>query len=690
MSLPGPAAIPWTIGLLLFAAAVLPLGEFLRRIGARWIGLLRATDPIEVGLLDLYLAGAAFFAVGYWPGAWYAPETPAALLLLGGAGTGILLGMGARGRFGRRLPPIDRSRATLAVAGALLAAVLGVYLLEVAGAAAIPTGNTFDSSVLTTFLGLVSLHHSLPLAYAPVGAGRIAYPQGTTAWLAAAQGLFRLPPARTSLLVTPLFLALGPPAAYVWGGRWLGSRSAGLAFGLGFALLASWTRVLVGGSNDFVLAFPVVLLLWSWVPRWTGPHPIPWADVAGFGLLAGISASLNPVGAELTFLVLPLFFLVRPGPRVGAGGRSFPVRWAAAVAIALAFTGPSLSAIGSGASGVASSLASGAPAGLSFGQIVGLTDPFLFRTTDVWFSPFPLVRAELALLLVAGAGLLVLPGIRERPGEVALGRWTAGVLAVVGLLLLSQSRPVAAAGWARAIGAVTSSAELSILLLTAYAAVALLPVARLFTAFLDPERPAADARPAPPGGPPAPPGLPAGRSRSAPPVARRPRPVPLVPVLLAVLVLFPGAAVTATGLPPYLGTLYHSFGNVSAADFELLDWAAGHLPASARVLVAPGSAAGFLPGYLPTATILFPMRSGAGNATYQGLVRDLDRGLLTASDRAALALLGVEYVAVTGNNTVLDAPFDPAPLRADPAGFPLLFADGDAYLFAVAAPTGPP
>ncbi|MHB8351666.1 MAG: hypothetical protein ACYDFT_03105 [Thermoplasmata archaeon] len=679
MSVPGPAAVPWALGLLLFAVAALPLGEMLRRIGARWTGLLRATDPVEVALLDLYLAGATFFVVGYLPGGWYDPETPLTLLLAGVVGTSLLLLRGRRHGASRRPPPIDRSRPTLAILGLLLLAALSVYLIEVAGAVAAPTGNTFDSSVLTTFVGLVTLHHALPTSYLPILAQRIAYPQGTTAWLATAQGLFGLPPARTSLLVTPLFLALGPLAAYVWGRRFLGSLSGGLAFGLFFAFLASWTRVLVGGSNDFVFAFPLLLLLWSWLPRWAASEPIPWADAAGFGLLAGISASLNPVGAELTFLALPIFVLVGRGTGVARAVR-FLSRWGAAAGIGLLFTLPSLSALGSGASGIGPSLAS-TPAtaiGLTVGQIVGLVDPFLFRATDVWFSPFPLLRAELTVLLVLGAGILLVPLLARRRGEAEVGRWAAAVLATVGLLLLSQSSALDSVAVFRIIGSVSNVAELSILLLTAYASVALLPLARALGPLLD-----AEPRRAPTGAPSS-----APRARRRWTVGPSGRPDPLLALLLAGIILVPGVAVTATGLPPYVGELYHAFGNVSSEDFALLSWAGGHLPSDARVLVAPGSAAGFLPGYLPTATILFPMAPGGGNATYLGLVRDLDRGILTTSDRSAMALLGVQYVAVTGANTQLDAPFDPAPLRADPSAFPLLFAEGDAFLFAV-APVAP-
>jgi hypothetical protein len=44
-------------------------------------------------------------------------------------------------------------------------------------------------------------------------------------------------------------------------------------------------------------------------------------------------------------------------------------------------------------------------------------------------------------------------------------------------------------------------------------------------------------------------------------------------------------------------------------------------------------------------------------------------------------LLNVEYIVVTAANTVLWLPFSAAPMLSDPSAFPLLYHEGDAYLF---------
>ena len=149
------------------------------------------------------------------------------------------------------------------------------------------------------------------------------------------------------------------------------------------------------------------------------------------------------------------------------------------------------------------------------------------------------------------------------------------------------------------------------------------------------------------------------------------------------MIVVPGVALTPTELPPVLSELYHDFGNVSAADFALLSYAGAHLPAGARVLIAPGSAAGFLPGYAPDLVLVYPLVPGWEwlNSSYRVVVSQLTNATLNATGVAALASLDVGYIIVTGNNTVLWPPFSPAPLLAEPGAFPLVWSEGDAYLF---------
>jgi hypothetical protein len=156
----------------------------------------------------------------------------------------------------------------------------------------------------------------------------------------------------------------------------------------------------------------------------------------------------------------------------------------------------------------------------------------------------------------------------------------------------------------------------------------------------------------------------------------------VLPVLLIALLLVPGVALTATELSPVLENYYHSFGNVTPADFALLHFASS-LPGGSRVLVAAGSAAEFFPAYNPRLVILYPLAPGFPwvNSTYRQVTQQLVNGTLNATGLHDLSILSVDYIAVTQANSILFPAFSPAPLLADRAAFLPVFEEGDAYLF---------
>jgi hypothetical protein len=154
---------------------------------------------------------------------------------------------------------------------------------------------------------------------------------------------------------------------------------------------------------------------------------------------------------------------------------------------------------------------------------------------------------------------------------------------------------------------------------------------------------------------------------------------PWLAVAVLALPLAFGAGVTAVDVPSYLDTHMAEFTNATSADLAALDWAGAHLPACSRVLVAPGSAAQFLPLFA-TVNVVFPMVPASNNLSYSVAVSDLTNGTYTNTTRAALLLLGVTEVFVTGQASVSFLPF----LSRGPAGstdFSDLFDQGDAAIF---------
>jgi hypothetical protein len=683
VSLPGPAGVPWAFELLLFGAAFLPVGELVREGVARWTPFFRTVGLLERVVLDLYLGGAGLYVLAALPIGVFYPETVVAYLVVGAALLGIVKLRRARtGRAGAFRPVPTREWIPPILAGG---AALGLFALELGSAAPVPTGNTFDSSILTDFVALLSVGHHTVISFAPIAPQLTAYPQGTTVWLGAAQSLFSLPPARTALLVTPLFFGLAPLGAYAWGSRALRARWAGTAFALVFALVGSWTRVLVAGSNDFVFAFPLVLLLAGWSFEWFRVPVLGWADALGFGALLGYSAALNPVGAEWLFPTLVVAGAFAH-PRWAGQPARWLTRWLASIGTGLLFVIPSLVAIGLGRGspipgGSTSAGTVAPPPGISTPLFLGSIDPFLFGPRDVWLSPFVELRLELAVLIVAGLALLLIPPARAWVGSYAtrFGQWTLASFGVAVAILGVEDLSAAGAPGVSFVPTITASAEVSILLFALYTAIAALPLVALLRATA-PENPPDTGDATRLTSPPAV-ETPSQRSPVARPPAARPDSVRWAALALALALLAPGVGVTAVSFPGYVGELYRSFARVTPADFELLAWAGSHLPPGARVVVAPGSAAQFLPGYDPTVVLLFPVQPIASNRSYVDLVRDFDNGTLSAATYANLDLLRAGYVAVTGNNTDLWPPFSPVPFLQAPTEFVPVFHQGDAYLF---------
>ncbi|MCI4344121.1 MAG: hypothetical protein L3J87_00645 [Thermoplasmata archaeon] len=675
MSLPGPLPAVWGIELLVFAGAVALLGEAIRGVGARHAALLRPESLWERALLDLYLGGGTFYVLAWVPGL-FGPFTVPVFAAVAAAWLAI-----TRLRAGRRIRFWERLRIALIRPENLvvLLVMLAVYAVELAVLGSVPSGNTWDASADATFGALLASHHALGLSLAPFASGFVSYPQGSIVWITSAQLLGMLPPARSAIFVTPLFLAIAPAGAYVVGRRWLPGSSAAVVFAVTVGVLGTWTRLLVDGSYDFVLAFPLVLLLVGWSRRWFEAGPLPWRDTVVFGAVAGYSAALNPVGVEWLLLSLPVAGVVL-GARFGGSVRAWAARWAGAAATAVAFVVPSLLAIAlsessSGPSSFAAPPAHPASVGVVFAQFVGGIDPYLFRPQDDFLSPFPVLRIELAVLLtVAVLWPWVLKWRDALPvGFSSFGRWAAA--AGVGAAVLVAASLAGAGGNPVAvfIASLSSAGEATVLLFTLYTLAAAVPLVVLVDRVAPPRPERADRAGLYPVGP-SPASVPGRRGRS---------PSVIAALGLTIALLVPGIVAFPTAFPSDVRELAAPFGNLTAADFDLLTWAESSLPPGARVLVAPGGALEFLPAYAPSVAVLFPMIPGeSSNASYRLLVAELSNGTLDASGQQALSVLAVGFIAVTQANTILWPPFQPGPLLADPTHFTVAFHEGDAYLFA--------
>jgi len=678
VSFPGPSGPVLVLGLLGLAVASAVLGESVRLIATRWVVAWRELEAVERGLLDFFLGGAVLYLLAALPVGGFSLASVVAVLTAGAIGVVWVAARRWRSRslsFRTLVGPLVRPAVLLTGLAAL-----ALLLFEVAVALPVGTGNTYDSSLLTFYTARLIEGHQLAFSFLPSASVGILYPQGTTAWLGAGQLLLGLPGARTTLLLTPLFFGLAPIGGFVLGRRLLGGDLGGLAFALVLAAVASWTRVLVGGSNDFVLAFPLVLWLAGQAVGWMRSVPTP-ADAVGFGLVLGYSAALNPVGAQWLGPALLIMGLIAV-PRLAGSARRWLARWGAAMLTALLPLLPTWYVLARGVSMPGylpgAGPASGSPSGFDTARLVGYVDPYLFGPHDVWLSPLPAVRAEIVLLFTVGLALLFLAGratLGPRFGPI-VAFLLGGIVATVGLIGVDWSGSVG--GPVGALASVISEGEASIWLLTWYALIATLPLAVVLEWAVRANRSV----------PPSPP-HPARPGRWS--LDRRPSgAAAALPLVIALVIVVPGAVLTPTQLAPVLSTLYHNFGNVTEADFDLLSYSGAHLPSGARVLVAPGSAGEFLPAYDPTAVLLYPMLPGWTelNASYTLLVSELTNATLPANGIAALRVLNVQFIIVTESNSVLWPAFSPAPLLFDNE-FPRLFQEGGALLFSVPTSVNP-
>jgi hypothetical protein len=672
--------------LALLAGLLVPLGLSALAVGGRLLRLSPRLLVTERLLLSLYLSGGILYVLAALPLGVFGKPLLLALLALGFLGL-LLLPETREGWPTWRDRDASHPSTPLSLSLIVLLGTLGLLLYEsfLLGAQALP--NSFDGSVQTTFVTLLLHEGHVPYTLAPIAPFGVVYPQGTSVWFGSGSALYGWSPSFAPVAVPALFLALGAPAAYSWGRR-LQGRDAGRAWVAGvpflavFGLLATWPRFLVAGSYDFVLGVPLFLVLLGLLEELVHAKRIPWRLTLALGVFTGILASLSVVSAEL---LVPLFVAMAwachgqdrsgwpgwlaGGALLGALGALFvtPSLWG--FARWWGYPGHVLTALAPGYVPLTTATPSSA------GVFVGLVDPFLFRPQDVWLSPFPVLKVELAALLAIGFVLIGLRVLRPAPEicryiqrraarHLVVG--TLVCLAAVAFLVFGAAEP----GPASLLSGFSSAAELSILLFLMYTGVASLALAGAFERL-------GKTEPAPV------PRVPTRHRRRPATLARpvrrgRGMGAWILSAALVAGVVASGAAVTVVEAPPYLSTILTDLSNVSAGDLAALEWSAG-LPSCSKVLVAPGSAGQFLPAY-SHAQLLYPMNPPPQSGPYQRAVANLSYGNVTTPVLSDLSALGVTVVFVTGQTNVLYLPFDPYPMLYS-GDFSVLFHQEDAYLF---------
>lgn len=680
-----------TIGLGALFFLTLPLGSVLLLWTERFVGRTFPLTTPERLIVSFYATGGFLFVLASVPLPLYTTTTVFGLIVVGFA---LRIAMSIRQR-GRDLAGIW-SFLRRPVTWALLVLTVGILVLEVVTTASFAAGNTVDGSVYSLFVQLIERNHTLPWTLMPYASTGVTYPQGASVWMTIPGLLFGWPVVSLPVVVPPLFLALSVPAAFCLGQRLPGysertSALGGLLFAGFFALIASWPRLFVNGSFDFLFSLPLFLIVLGWLYPIAVTRYLSWRVVLCMGALLGVAASLSASTGMTLLLLVVVFLLSFPGPlmrtlrtrglkilAIVCVSCLFLVRSIVGIAIWFNYPGHDLGAVGR-----APYASYGFPSLLTYGTFQGELDPFVLWKPKL--SPFPLASLSLAVLLTLGLFLLVMSFVRTRfPSAPKLLPSTRRTIAVTTATVFAETLTVlllsgvntSAAG----IQSITNLNELSILLFICYEIVALIPMMWA----LDQLATRARARPMVVS-------VASSRSHrqgvsefvpvsSLPYHFRRDRALVVGAVLVLLVPFSLGMGLTVQEVPSYLHDHMAEFANLTAGDYSVLEWAGTHLPPCSRVLVAPGSAAQYLPEFADV-QMVFPVYPPTVNSSYYLAVAALITGAYLNSTRSALLQINVTEVFVTGQSTISYEPFQLAPLVASP-DFLVLDAQQDAAILA--------
>ncbi len=670
------------LGLVMVAS-----GTSVVRLLESLVGRRFSLTSVERAVLGLYAGGGTLFVLASLPFAAYSAPLVLALLTVGGAVTVVRWARHARRH---RWPPTDVRNWPVAGLALLF---LGLVVLEVVTTTRILLPNPYDGSVASLFVKLILSGHGVPTTLEPFAASGVVYPQGSAVWMTLPVILFGWPIVSAPVVLPPFFLALSVVGVYGWGERLGGvgtpvGRRTGLLFALFFGLVASWPRLFIGGSYDFAFGLPLFFTLLGLLLPFVRSRRRPWKEVIVFALAMGVLTSLSVAAGETAALIF-LASLLAFHPARRAEARGLVARATAVVAISTAFVARSLIGLVAWFSYPAHVLAAVGnppygpeipPSTYVAGTLAGNLNPFVPGKPRM--APIPLAALELQVLLAVAVALLLWALLR-RNGRVVGSRPIATIRPVLvaalttfltaGLLVALSD---ATAGTSPLLS-VTSLYETLFLVFTFYETVALFPLlvaldrigsARTGTApgGATPRAPSASSdRPSRRGGP-----------RG---LVLRPVVATWLAVALLALPLAVGAGITAVDVPTYLETHMAEFTNATSADLSALEWAGAHLPTCSRVLVAPGSAAQFLPLFA-TVNVVFPMEPASNNLSYSVAVSDLTNGTYGNATRAALLFLGITEVFVTGQTSVSYLPFLTRGLSGS-SDFSVQFDEGDAEVF---------
>ena len=278
--------------LIVFLLNISIIGEVVRRILKKKINSLRAIDPIQVLLLDVYLGCLVLYIIALPPLGLFRRTY---LIILTGISWAIVIFLILKEKAYQvlwSLPSFLRERSLER------SVVIGLFLwnlwISLGPYAEFSIGDLSDIWLHSFFITLIMDNGHLPRTLAPFSPAPVFYPLGFHVMATYSVYILGWNALLASAYVCVLFKAMAPLAGYALGRLVDREGHLGLTLSLVFGLISRWPRLIPYEAGPFISGFPLLLLIIGFSAGLELRRP----DILFSGLLCG-----------LLFVIYPMYFL---------------------------------------------------------------------------------------------------------------------------------------------------------------------------------------------------------------------------------------------------------------------------------------------------------------------------------------------------------------------------------------------
>lgn len=256
--------------LLVFSFCLSSIGEILRALIRRSVGLFGGLGLLRAFVLDVYLGGLVLYVIAIIPLQLFSPALLYSVTIAAIASI-LVLHRRTLAELLRNLMANPRRfilQSSSHEAKLVMLFFLVGLLIQVSPLENLLTGSVRDTAIHSLFAQVLIENRQVPLTIKPYLAEGIIYPQGFTPMVAYAVFISNFSPPEAVLCLTSFLNVLTILGAYFLGstlsqhGKW----KMGLSLAFVFAFVAAWPKYITWGSNAFVAGFPLYFVCLSLFP----------------------------------------------------------------------------------------------------------------------------------------------------------------------------------------------------------------------------------------------------------------------------------------------------------------------------------------------------------------------------------------------------------------------------------------